>query len=447
MSDSQKTQAESSGGLDQLFRSALENDHIKPSGGVWKGISRKLLRAELARFNFTNLHKAFWVAGAGALVVGFIFLFTQLRDGTTTENASASLIPDRISSGNSIPDITSAKYAVNNSRRKASQEYPSSKSIRKNSTSSSTTYPAGSQLLASNNSIHTYVNQEHDAIVRTNSMTIAMVPWKLHSLVAIEDTLLRFTTLNGINNIPLVTKVKTPQFFSLDMGITPEVSVYRNANQYSETNYWLNAGVTYHAGRFSVQTGVGLGYVYDHGDYRVNYKSKDSIGYFTSIISFIVTPNNEVIFTTKDIAVYDSLQHAADSRALSRYTYLQIPLLLGFELLETNRLSVTLKAGPAVSFLIGSKEAAPFIDYPNARLIRVDNNSLTRVKMNWEIQAALDIEYRLVKNFSIYAQPSYKHYFKAFETPESTPVSPKDPYSIGITIGARYNFGLKHSKP
>jgi len=380
MSDSQKTQAESSGGLDQLFRSALENDHIEPSGGVWKGISRKLLRAELAHFNFTNLHKAFWIAGAGALVIGFIFLFTQLRDGTTTENASAPLIPDRISSGISIGDITSAKYAYNYSRMKTRHENPLSKTVRRNSTSSSTTYHAGSQLLASNNSIHTYTNQKHEAIVPTNSMTLAMVPCELHSLVAIEDTLLRFTTLNGINNIPLVTKVKTPQFFSLDMGITPEVSVYRNANQYSETNYWLNAGVTYHAGRFSVQTGVGLGYVYDHGDYRVNYKSKDSIGYFTSIIFFIVTPSNEVIFTTKDIAVYDSLQHAADSRALSRYTYLQIPLLLGFELFETNRLSVTLKAGPAVSFLIGSKEAAPFIDYPNARLIRVDNNSLTRVK-------------------------------------------------------------------
>jgi hypothetical protein len=91
------------------------------------------------------------------------------------------------------------------------------------------------------------------------------------------------------------------------MGITPEVSVYRNNNEYSEANYWLNAGVTYHAGRFSVSTGVGLGYVFDHGDYRVNYKSKDSIGYFTSIVFFTVTPGNEVVFTTKDVAVYDSL--------------------------------------------------------------------------------------------------------------------------------------------
>jgi len=262
-----------------------------------------------------------------------------------------------------------------------------------------------------------------------------------------EDTLLRFTNLNGITNIPLKTKVKIPQFYTLNLGISPELSLYRNGDGYSETNYWLNAGVTYHAGRFSVQTGVGLGYVFDHGNYRVNYKSKDSIGYFTSIISFIVTPGNIVVYTTKDIPVYDSLQHVADDRAISRYTYLQIPLMLGYELVETNHFSLGIKAGPSVSFLIGSKEALPFIDYPNARLIRVENNSLSRVKMNWEIQAALDLEYRLVKNFSMYAQPYYKHYFKPFATGESTSSSPKDPYSIGIEFGVRFNFGQKKIKP
>jgi len=53
----------------------------------------------------------------------------------------------------------------------------------------------------------------------------------------------------------------------------------------------------------------------------------------------------------------------------------------------------------------------------------------------------------LVKNFSIYAEPSYKHYFKPFETQESTSSSTKDPYSFGIEIGARFNFGLKKNKP
>ena len=57
MNDLQNKQADGPGGLDELFRSTLSRQEIEPSAKVWKGISRKLLRAELARFNFTNLPK------------------------------------------------------------------------------------------------------------------------------------------------------------------------------------------------------------------------------------------------------------------------------------------------------------------------------------------------------------------------------------------------------
>jgi hypothetical protein len=259
-----------------------------------------------------------------------------------------------------------------------------------------------------------------------------------------EDTMLRFITGNSILNVPK-TNQPIPKFFSLNLGISPEVSLYRNEDLYAERNYWLNASMTYHLGRFSINTGLGLGYVYDRGNYRINYKSKDSIGYFTSIISFIVTSDNRVIYTTKDIPVYDSLQHIANDAANSRYTYLQVPLLFGFEIIETNHLSLGIKAGPALSFLIGTKKAVPYIDYPNARLILVEDNTMLRMKMNWEIQLGLDIEYRLSKNFSVYAEPYYKHYFKPFLEQEGT--TARDPYSIGIGIGTRFNFGQKKNKP
>ncbi len=479
MSEERKPQADADSGLDNLFRNTLNSHQIEPSRGLWKGISRKMLWVELAHFNFINLPKAFWIGAAGAVLVGMIFLMNQIPDRKTTENDYAPIVlkksPDRKSTA-----TASGNQTIHTSRKPvAVTESSSSQAIRNGSSVQQTHLHSGSLVLASNNSTRIIKTNKTDyaAIVTsgTTSLTLSNTEkqsreghllnsqvrntnsYELKYLPVLnstnlfpseaEDTLLRFTNLNGITNIPLKTKVEIPQFYTLNLGISPEFSLYRNADRYSETNYWLNAGVTYHAGRFSIQTGVGLGYVFDHGNYRVNYKSKDSIGYFTSIISFIVTPGNIVVYTTKDIPVYDSLQHIADDRAVSRYTYLQIPFMVGYELVETNHFSLGIKAGPAVSFLIGSKEALPFIDYPNARLIRVENNSLLRVKMNWEIQAALDIEYRLVKNFSMYAQPYYKHYFKPFATGESTSASAKDPYSIGIEIGARYNFGQKRIKP
>jgi len=478
MSEEQKPQADAHSGLDNLFRNTLDSHQIEPSRGLWKGISRKLLRAELRHFNFSNLPKAFWIGAAGAVLVGMVFLFNQIPDGKTTENDYSPIIIKNIPKGNTTSGSSENK-SVRTIRNPLGFSGGSSARVIQNGPSvRQTQINAASPSLAGNISTRiTKTNKNHEVILRsetaslspsgtekqfredrlltsqersTNSYELKYLPvlsgTNLFPSVD-EDTLLRFTNLNGITNIPLRTHVEIPQFFTFNMGISPELSMYRNGDQYSETNYWLNAGMTYHVGKFSVQTGIGLGYVFDHADYRVNYKSKDSIGYFTSIISFTVTPGNIIVYTTKDIPVYDSLQHAADDRAISRYTYLRIPLMIGYELFESNRFSLGIKAGPAISFLIGSKEALPFIDYPNARLIRVDNNSLSRVKMNWEIEAALDLEYRLVKDFSIYAEPSYKHYFKPFETQETTSSKARDPYSVGIEIGARYNFGQKKNKP
>jgi hypothetical protein len=479
MSEERKKQADASGELDALFRSTLENQQIEPSKAIWKGISRKLLRAELTHFNFVNLPKAFWIGAASAVVVGLIFLFNQIPDGKTTENDYSPIIIKNNPQRNSSTITSNAWQPSANKKVNRGKTYSTAQTLPKGSTIQQPQLPSsGVPVLASNNSSRiiktnkipnaanlssgttsiTLSGKEENSVeghlvvsqVRyTNSYELNYLPsLAITSLIPLteEDTLLRITNLNGIMNIPLNTKVAIPQFFTFNMGVSPELSVYRNDGQYTESNFWLNTGVTYHLGKFTVQTGLSLGYVFDQGDYRVKYRSKDSIGYFTSIISFIVTPGNKIIFTTKDIAVYDSVEHVADNRAISRYTYLQIPLLIGYELFETNRFSIGIKAGPSISFLIASKEALPFIDYPNAQLIRVDNNSLTRVEMNWEIQAALDIEYRLSKNFSIYADPSYKHYFKPFEMEESESVKAKDPYSIGIELGIRVNFGQKKIK-
>ncbi len=473
MSEERKPQADANSGLDNLFRNTLDSHQVEPSRGLWKGISRKLLRAELAHFNFINLPKAFWIGAAGAVLVGMILLVNQIPDGKTTENDYAPIVLKKNPDGKATA-AASGNQTVHTGRNPVAITGSSSAMVVQQ-----THLHAGSQVLASNNSNRIIETNKTNHAAIVSPETVSLIPsntekqspegnvinsqvrntnsYELKYLPVLnstnlftseaDDTLLRFTNLNGIMNIPLKTKVEIPQFYTFNLGISPELSLYRTADRYSETNYWLNTGVTYHAGRFSIQTGVGLGYIFDHANYRVNYKSKDSIGYFTSIISFIVNPGNIVVFTTKDFPVYDSLQHIADDRAINRYTYLQIPLMLGYELFETNHFSLGIKVGPAISFLIGTKEALPFIDYPNARLIRVENNTLSRVKMNWEIQAALDLEYRLVKNFSMYAQPYYKHYFKPFATGESTSTSAKDPYSIGIEVGARFNFGQKRIKP
>jgi hypothetical protein len=464
MNNEQNSRADASGGLDNLFRNSLGSQQIEPSKGLWKGISRKLLRAELAHFNFTNLPGKFWIGMAGLVLVGLVFLVNRGDDQKNAGKESSPAVSVKGSQGRSstVPSNSATSISLNEEKkihptvqplRTAETSIPdlnkiSAEITKKKLAGSALNVPAGnvhSGLAATTGtekSLPGALNLGH-AVRNLYGIDLAFMNTpEMPGLFVFpaRDTMMRFITPGGINNIPKGEKV-IPQFYTFNLGVSPERSVYMNVDQYTETNYWLNAGMTYHAGKFSVQTGVGVGYVFDHGKYRVNYESRDSIGYFTSIISFIVTPGNVVVYTTKDIPVYDTLQHYSDDRTISRYTYIRIPLLVGYELFSTNRFSLGIKAGPALSFLIGSKEAQPFIDYPNARLIRVDDNSLHRVKMNWEIQAVLDLEYRIEKHFSLYAQPYYKHYFKSFMEKESTSVT--DPYSIGIEVGARIHFGQK----
>ena len=311
MSEENKIQTDASGGLDALFRKSLENYQVEPSKGLWKNISRKLLRTELAHFNFTNLPKTFWAGVACAGLVGLLFLFNHIPDGSITENDYSPIIlknnPGGISSSvTSKTKITNTRGGMNPGTSNIPvQALPKGSSVNQSGLNSGSTVPSGnnSKLIINARKVtgkttlpagigsFTLNNTEQQPgenhlltsrVSTANSYEQHYLPsLTITSLYPLtyEDTL-RISNIKGILNVPLNTKVVIPQFFTFNVGVAPELSVYRDNGQYSESNFWLNTGLTYHIGKFSVQTGLGLGYVFDQGDYRVNYKSKDSIGYF-----------------------------------------------------------------------------------------------------------------------------------------------------------------------
>ena len=191
---------------------------------------------------------------------------------------------------------------------------------------------------------------------------------------------------------------------------------------------------------------MGINYTADDGIYRIEYKSKDSVGFYNMVVSaYSQQDPTEIVYITQRVVVYDSLQHIADDRTRNRYTYLQVPFLAGFRMLETDRLGLTVYAGPMVSFLIGKKEAEPVIDYPNARIIRIDNNTPVRVTTNWQLWLGLRLDYKISKEFSLFAEPNYKYYFQPVVNQKEEPSH--NPYAIGLGIGIQYNFGRKTYKP
>ncbi|MCK9218674.1 MAG: PorT family protein [Bacteroidales bacterium] len=410
--------------LDQLFRETLSNHQVEPRPRLWKEINRKLLWKELTHFNFTNISKTYWFVAIASLILVPTIIWVIFQSGAaspvarTAENDPSSEVHQIYHSA--IPISQPARIKTEPSAQKIHQ--CNSETGVKNEFSSS--LPVISDV----------VN-----ISRMNTLNSEEI-----DVLPVPDTILTFYTADGIlrihkGNIPPV------HFFSAQLGIQPEVSFYSGESSYSKTNFWINGGLTWHISRFSLATGVGLGYVYDQGIYKIDYKSRDSIGFYNNVISFNVNGGNQIEYITETINVYDSIQHLADDRTNNRYTYIQIPFLLGYRFFESKRVNLTLQAGPAVSFLINTKEADPVINYSNARIIKIDKTTPSRIKTNWQLWANLYLEYQITKKISFYVAPSCQYYLNPMVEQENIHV--ERPWSVGLGIGVQYNFGQIIRKP
>lgn len=437
--------------MDALFREGLDGQRIEPSRSLWKEISRKLLWREILRLNFTNLSRTVLVGGAGVLAI--LSTVTYLAIWQSPAGEVKELNNNAVVPGHSVSEVTAAVKAV--------------APIKPAPPASGNSFPdrdyssqriTGSVLSSKSSTHETVILQAEEPsqnllISNTASTQKVFLPsiTKLESMDVRElsktpacDTLI-IVTPTEIIKINRENQLAR-QFFSVTLGVTPEVAFYQSPDAYSKVNFWINAGITFHISRFSIGLTPGLGLVNDDGIYKIDYKSKDSIGFYNSVVSYTINPvTNQIVYNTEKRNIYDSVMHVADDRTRDRYTYLQIPLLLGYRFIETNRLSLTIEAGPAVSFLIGRRESAPAVDYPNARIIKVENNTPTRVETNWQVWAGLNLEYRLSKSVSFFCAPVYKYYLSPIFEKEG--VSYSKPWSVGLGVGLQVNFGQKRRQP
>lgn len=424
--------------LDEFFRNSLKDYQVAPPARVWNKISRRLLIKELLQFNFTNFPKKssmVLIAGFSLIVALLFFLkFDDQEILSAGNNPAISQTPD-----NHASSLKSEVKKENFSPSPSSPEMISSAEIIQNEKQT-----VKSSLKTKYSNVRE--TQPEKELTSPPAPFISNdVNMRINKISSIE-----FPFRPGLGDItPVLTaQPKITGFFSANFGVTPLYTSLKQKSSSTGNNfsYWTDLGLTWHYSRFSVKSGISYGYRTDEAKYRVNYRSNDSIGFFTSIISFYVDPSNptQILFNTKTLTVFDSIDHLIDDRARSRYTYLTIPLLAGFDLLQTNKLIVTLQAGPAFTFLIGTKEARPYIDYPGARIIRVDKDKTVRIKSSWQIQTALHFDYRITKGFSVYAEPSYSYFLNPAYGNDEIPSA--KPWSVGLGIGLQYNFGKAITK-
>jgi hypothetical protein len=459
--------------FDELFRDNLKDFRIEPPPHVWQGISRKMLWKEILSFNFSNVTLKIWTIIASVVIIPAAVVLWSIQDspvkgvnsgmpnfdkpqtamltGSSTSQVSPAVAPS-INATHVNPGVS--EHITDRKPSSADNSVIQSVSLKNPSvgpakTNSGVTAPEVSPAklvspgpaITLNNTSETDISRSGREQFMINELTPIGFPQIMNTLAKVPgDSIITVATSKG----PVKFNrpgTGWPTMVSLSLGVLPEKAWYKDVENYSYMNYWVHGGVTLHVARSSVETAIEMGYMLDQGKYVVDYKSRDSVGYFNNVVSFSTGANNEITYNTTTSTVYDSLHHSNDSRTSNRYTYLRIPVLFGYRLFQSDHFSVTLKAGPSVTFMIGSRESDPVIEYANARIIRVDETTPDRLKTNWQIWANLNLEMRLNQRFSLYLEPSWKYFMKPTAEQENPDARP--PWSAGIGVGVQINLDNK----
>jgi hypothetical protein len=256
----------------------------------------------------------------------------------------------------------------------------------------------------------------------------------------LPDTTLIAVTKNADSVVVLAKPVKdknskrsdpeNPWIPSLGVYYTPEWMF----NTLEGTKFIHNFGIegTFHFGRFSVRTGAGLSVakgtnelIVEYNDYLGNYNKLDSI-------SFIWNDPIHNYIPTKYLSkkeVWDSLMKLDYPKVVKRYTYLDIPMILGFDFLQTDIISVGARLGPIMSVLLTSKQLSAEYDPGKKRIISINDISPEQISLNWQMMAGVNTSFRLSNSMQVEIEPSVRYYFNSVY---EKPVNNTKPWSVGV---------------
>ena len=188
-----------------------------------------------------------------------------------------------------------------------------------------------------------------------------------------------------------------------------------------------------------MRTGVGLSFttgwnemLVESNPYLGAYKALDSI-------TFAWGDNYNLVPTyfTKTEAVFDTTLQYTYTDIKKRYTYLQVPLVLGYDFWENSWLSLGVRAGAVMSVLLNTKTSSMTFDPGKDRIVQINNITPDRIELNWQAMGGINAAFRLSQRFSIELEPEIRYYFNSVY--ESS-VLTKKPWSVGVRAAVVVTF-------
>ncbi len=213
----------------------------------------------------------------------------------------------------------------------------------------------------------------------------------------------------------------------------------------------VNIALAYKKSNFRVHTSLGYGYIFekenkdkDAPTYSAKEKSSDVLfldnrGNVTQAPQIMNELISENFSSARDIAEFNNLTQNPYN---PKHPFLLYDLGISYKIFETHKVSGWIKTASGIAFKLDKKSGEETeTQRLNAILNEKKSNYLLPYNkynsLNLNFSASFQIDYRLFKRFSVFAEPTgYYYAIGVFEGYKNSP----DKLSFGIKIGTQYDL-------
>jgi hypothetical protein len=420
--------------IDGLFKEALESYKVAPSRGFWNSLETRFFGSGRAGLYYARyVLIAVLIIGIG-ISIGILYPRVSI-DSRQPAVGSQQPVPKSEATRDQQSSVSSPQSPVNS--LKSADESRVGENFR---TGESKSTGETSFTQDAPNTVNPSVASADNG--RWASFgPLSLLPSSTLNLARSYPGLFELRNTNPVPQNDFTIKDNYIQKASMSFGfnLTPAMVFYDpNPNKHA---YSAELNARLHLSDFYLESGLGMMYMEDINSYKINYESFDSVGYFLNVISFRIDPQNpdKVLLDYQTEAVFDSVAHYKITQKNSTYTYLQVPLTLGYKFFSSRRISLTASAGVVFSWLVGKYEPAAGYIPSNETLVSIDQEVPTRLKTNWRFRAGIGFNYMMTDKISLSLEPVYEQYIQTVYQ-DKPGYSAKKPFMIGLRTGILFHF-------
>lgn len=219
---------------------------------------------------------------------------------------------------------------------------------------------------------------------------------------------------------------------------SPEMIFYPSSSEFNSRSYSFDLHAIYSLSGFILQSGIGVGLSSDNGNYMIDYNRY--LGSYDDVYDITFDTINGVlipVYHTESVEVYDTIDHITITPTKRKYTYLNIPLLVGYGY-EGKRFGWSIKTGPSISILINENVPDIGLGDSQNKILGIEDELPGRLKTNWQFVLTGGASYKLSNSFNFMLEPVFRYYINSAYEQNNT-IS-KRPYSFGIRAGLVLGF-------